>query len=383
MSVYAFRLVCLCCCAVLAGCLNRAVVQSPESVIQAPTGASSVVASRLTEPVNMPVSFVPARSQAVDLVSGMPARLQSVKRSAPYPLVKAGFAYNKGAAWPQLELDLARPGELPVTQRGGVLPVALTQTSKTLPGQGVLFCATPEIALSLDAGPRQHWITRQVKSLTGGLWKRWFSDDDGGSSLLLPDLPPEPLVGSGSQAFTVAGRALELQLKGRLTDQGLVVSGYLQAESQPAVHLLYLERNDCQQAWPDLYEVHRFWGAEEDRTADMRVRVRQVAAGRFVAGLGRSEQAAALTRTARLAAYKAHLKAKSPGPVWKLTGGLFPEQGAQFLSGYFGGVTQVDQLDAVVLVIHVVSVVDTRYTTAPLLFRMRVRGRGEVEFVRI
>ncbi len=327
------------------------------------------------------VSIAVARSQPVDLWSGMPVRRASAEKSSPYPLVKAGFAYHKGVAWPQLLLDPALTGELPPATRNSFLPAAIAKTVAALPASPVLFCATPAIAMSLDAGPRQHWITRQVKSLTGGLWDQWFGDEKDSSIVSSPGGEAEPLVGLPAQSFLAVGGEVTLQLKGQLTGQGLVVSSDLLSTLKPALHLLYLERRDCQQAWPGLYQVHRFWASEEAASVEYRASVSQADRGRFLPGMKTSAQG--LNKEGRLAAYRARLLAQAPLPIWELVGAQSPEQGAQALSSYFGKVSQAVQVNESVLVLHVVTVADTRYTTEAMLFRMQVGGRGVVHFTRI
>lgn len=368
-------------CLGLVACREERVLPPGPEALVVPAVPSALVSSP-AEPANLSLSPVSARSQPVDLVSGMPTRLSPVKRSGPYPLVKSGFAYHKGRPWPQLLLDAAQSGALPTTQRDPLMPVALAQTAMALPSPALLFCATPEIAMPIDAGPRQHWITRQVKSLTGGLWDRWFGDDDRTPAALLPELPAEPLVGVSGQAFLVAERGMKLELKGQLTGQGLIVSSFLQSELQPAVHLLYLERRDCQQAWPSLYQAHRFWFTEEDRTADYRASVAQLDRGRFVSGV-KPPAKEAVSKAARLADYRAQLHTQMSVPVWKLMGAGSPERGPQLLSSHFGKVARVSQVNSAVLVLHVAGAVDTRYITEPMLFRMQVGEQGRVNFTRI
>lgn len=368
-------------CFGLVACREERVLPSGPEALDLPAALSALVGSS-AEPANLPLTSVSARSQPVDLVSGMPARLSPVKRSGPYPLVKSGFAYHKGRPWPQLLLNAAQPGALPTTRRDSLMPVALGQTAMALPAPALLFCATPEVAMPIDAGPRQHWITRQVKSLTGGLWDRWFGDDDRAPAALLPELPAEPLLDASGQAFLVAERGMKLELKGRLTGQGLIVSSFLQSELQPAVHLLYLERRDCQQAWPSLYQAHRFWLAEEDRTADYRTSVAQLDRGRFVSGVKRPAKGV-VNKAARLAVYRDQLHTQMPVPVWKLMGAGSPERGPQLLSSHFSKVARVSQVNSAVLVLHVAGAVDTRYVTEPMLFRMQVGEQGKVKFTRI
>lgn len=327
------------------------------------------------------VSVAVARSQSVDLWSGMPVRRASAEKSSPYPLVKAGFAYHKGVAWPQLLLDPEQAGELAPVTRNSLLPAAIAKTATPLAASPVLFCATPAIAISLDAGPRQHWITRQVKSLTGGLWDQWFGDEKDSSIVLSPGGEAEPLAGLPVQSFLAVDGEVKLQLKGQLTGRGLVVSSDLSSTLKPALHLLYLERADCQQAWPSLYQVHRFWASEERSSVEHRISVLQAKRGRFLPGMKASAQG--LNKEERLAAYRTRLLAQAPLPIWTLLGAQSPEQAAQALSGYFSGVSQAVQVNESVLVLHVVTAVDTRYVTEAILFRMQVGNQGVIRFTRI
>lgn len=326
------------------------------------------------------VSDTGVKTMAVDVRAGLPERLTPVRKQQPYPVMKQGAAFADARPWLRLQLNPALSGPLaPVLD--SPLPAQISTQSVAASLPPVLFCATGSVAMPMDAGPRQNWVIRQVKSLGEELWRSWFDDEEEAGISVEPD----PLSALSGVAFELAD--VNLLLKGRVDETGLVLSGELTGGGgKPVVHQLYLERRDCQRAWPDRFQVHGYWQEDlSDEVGEPVLVTRKQGAGGFrlaSAGLP-SMTDGELSDEEKLSYYQRHLQSEAPEPVWKQLGFLAPEGGARWLSSRFTQLRERKVVEGAVLVLHVAVPVDTRYSTEVLVARLSVREDGTLAFVRL
>lgn len=323
------------------------------------------------------VSGVAARSQGVNLEEGMPVRTTAVRQShSPYRVEKSGFAYRPVPLWPALRL--ASVGPLPTVDDPGLLPPPVRVSPVVAPSPPSQICATPAVAGALDAGPRQNWVMRKARSLTQLLWEGFARET-----------PEQPTIAAGAtvvdqglfngQRFRLPGTAVELVLSAQFSDRGLkVTSALVSDETQPVVHLLYLEQRDCQRAWPDRWQVALLWPAVV--ATGQPLRVFNPGAGGFIVQQAPHEKIEGNSDKARLAHYQRLLLAQAPAPVWQQLGFAEPEQGVQVLESYFSRVAPASFREDAVLVVHVANAQGRRYRTQALVYRVVVNDNGTVQF---
>ncbi|MCV6589290.1 MAG: hypothetical protein OIF57_09705 [Marinobacterium sp.] len=354
-----------------------------------------------------------AKSFAVDLHSGMPVPVKPAsRRETPYPYLKAPAAFRQPYPWLQLKLDKTIAGRLASADVLEYRPAVKRINVPFASFSADQLCATNEIAMPLDAGPRQNWITRQVSSLAGDLWQRWFGDE--GHSRPLLRATEDGLNSLPAETFLAEDRRLQLSLRGVLGSQGLQLSTRLSgAEDQPGVHLIFLERRDCQRAWPDKYQIYGYWSDSADQSGPHKDDQRPVEwqksdrhnmekqntalvlleSGAFqkstfqksiarVAGVSTNIEAGN-SRKVRLSRYQTSLLTSAPPAIWQQLGYSSPERGVNASGSHFSGIASSEQLVDAVLVIHIARAVDRRYLTEVMLFRLQVMNNGQIRFRRI
>jgi len=342
--------------------------------------------SSVRETISPEATVAVATAMPVDPHAGLPQRVTPKRSQRPYPLLKQGASFAEVQPWQRLELNPDQPGRLLAVRDSMLIPDDLEVQVATESAPPVPFCGTAAVAMSMDAGPRQNWLVRRVKSLSGQLWQRWFGDEEAAAGPAT--VTTDPLLHQYRQQVQIDGGRIVLSLAARQTEQGVTVSSELSAQEQmPVLHQMYLERRNCQRAWPDSYQLHGYWQQTPVQAAPgaVRQRVPGSAEGGFVmaaAGLSGRGSGSAGEQT-RISLYQSQLQAQSPEPVWQLLGFGAPEGGARAVSGSFGQLRKADALTGAVLVLHIARPVDTRYITQALVFRVRVQTDGRIELVQI
>ncbi|MCV6590068.1 MAG: hypothetical protein OIF57_13755 [Marinobacterium sp.] len=319
-------------------------------------------------------------------VSEQSTRNSPFSADAPYPMAKTGFAYGPGRKWPRQTLDPQQPGPLvtvykPETDRVGV-------------------CATAQAAQPLDAGPRENWAAAKAKAVLGSVLGG-FLGGGGGSEPPVPDTVDNPLANLPRQHFDNVGE-MELELAGKLTNQGLLINTHIEdAPGKPTFHRLYLERPNCQRAWPQRYLVYELWmewslSVSWSRTETRYRNGEQVAQHKSAGGferagtvlLGHGGQPLTAGPGADGArryqqAYQQELLSAAPAPVWQQLGFNGPEAGVRELGAQFGGVNAQQLQDETVAILHIARPAGQRYITQAVAFRLQPQPDGVVRFIRL
>jgi len=352
-------------------------------------------------------------SRAVISLSDLPAPPSGSAGTAPlatpvapaYPRYangKADFHYGAGQPWPRLVLPptllpgllAAVPGSPPP------LPLPLAGAAGAALASGAvapaaLPCATEWAAQSLDIGPKEGWLGGVMKSVTSSLISKALGGfgplDDG--DMDEPEAPPtvrDPIPKSARQAFHDRQSDIELLISGRLNDDGLLLSSAIDdAPGKPTFHAIYLEDPSCRRQFPDRFLNYRIWlewslSVSWSKTRrhyqnDQLVSQQTRSGGFFKSGeIDLANGRVELSDAAGLDAYQQGLLADLPEPIWQQLGFSAPTAGIRALGAQFDRVDATALLEGgSIAVVHLTRVVDDRYVTRALPFRI-TRGKGDL-----
>ncbi|RDE24547.1 hypothetical protein DV711_02870 [Motiliproteus coralliicola] len=327
-----------------------------------------------------------------------------------YDNAKQDFHYGPGQAWPTLVIPVElRPGPLAqLSAPEPVIPVPLTDrpsADKATPEaiteadpQPVLAqqqpvtgpCASQLSAASLDLGPKENWLSSKLKTTAmGALSKMLFGgsggDDVGGSDR--PSTVSDPIPKSARQAFHDELSDIEMSISGRLKDDSLLLSTDIgSSPDKSTFHAVYLESKDCQRTFPDRYLNYRMWvewslsvswtKTERRYKNDKLVSEKSSSGGFFKSG--EYDLAKGSINLNDAEQYQRGLLDDLPAPIWQQMGFSSPSSGVRGLGSQFKQVDTANLFNGdSVAVVHVTRVVDGRYVTRALPFKME-RGSGEL-----
>lgn len=311
-----------------------------------------------------------------------------------YDNAKGDFSYGPGQAWPTLvvppELSPGPLAEVPAPEPIMIGAASANQTEQVAHQQGP--CASELSASSLDLGPKEAWLSTQLKSAAmGALGRALFGSFSGGGDE--PDAPPtvsDPIPKSARQAFHDQLSDTEMTISGRLNDEGLLLSTDIDsAPDKSTFHAIYIERKDCQRTFPDRYLNYRMWvewslsvswtKTESHYQNDSLVSEKTTSGGFHKSGeFDLAKGSINMTDAKALGEYQQGLLSDLPPPIWQQMGFSSPSSGVRGLGSQFDQVDSAKLFDgSSVAVVHVTRVVDGRYVTRALPFRME-QGSGDL-----
>lgn len=294
-------------------------------------------------------------------------------------LSKAGFRYSDGRDWPRINFDPTVTGAL----------LAEQTPQKTASDS---LCATAQAAAPMDAGPKQNWAVKKAAGMIGGMLGGFLGGGGGDAEPPRPATVNNPLEKLTSQPFSMPDSGADLQLAGQLTDKGLLLNTLIDdAPGKPTFHRIYLERPDCQRAWPNRYLVYKLWlewslSVSWTRTRTQYRNGEQISQQKSSGGFNRSGEklldqgAINLSQPQNLSDYHRSLLANAPPPVWQQLGFNGPEAGVRELGSQFSDVTAAQLEQGTVAVVHISRPAGGRYTTEAKAFRMKTDATGAVKF---
>ncbi|WP_421863397.1 hypothetical protein [Motiliproteus sp.] len=338
------------------------------------------------------------------------AATPAVTDQAGYDNAKSDFSYGPGQAWPKLVVPVElRPGPLAqVSAPEPVVQVPLTDTPSTDQTQSEAIaerkqpsvleeqqpvtgpCASPLSAASLDLGPKENWLSSKLKTTAmGALSKMLFGGsgggDEGGSDR--PSTVSDPIPKSARQAFHDELSDIEMSISGRLKDDSLLLSTDIgSSPDKSTFHAVYLESKDCKRTFPDRYLNYRMWvewslsvswTKTERRYQNDKLVSEKTSSGGFFKS-GEYDLAKGSINLNDAAQYQQGLLNDLPAPIWQQMGFSSPTSGVRGLGSQFKQVDTSNLFNGEsVAVVHVTRVVDDRYVTRALPFKME-RGSGEL-----
>lgn len=301
----------------------------------------------------------------------------------PYPLSKAGFDYGPGRDWPLQEFDPTRPGPL------------VSVTEPVSPWRDGI-CATAQAAVPMDAGPRQNWAAKKATALISGMLGGFLGGGGGGGSEpARPGTVDNPLEKLPRQQFSAMADEMDLELAGQLTEQGLLINTHIDdAPGKPTFHTIYIERRDCQRAWPNRYLVYELWlewslSVSWTRTETQYRNGDQVSQRKTSGGFNKAgdllldKGAIGLNRPGNLDDYQQGVLANAPPPIWQSLGFNGPEAGIRELGSQFNNVNAQHLAEETVAIVHIARPAGERYTTEAIAFRLQPQSNGAVKFIRL
>ena len=335
----------------------------------------------------------PAEQNAQSLAAKSPA-------VTGYDNAKGDFSYGPGQAWPTLVVPpeltpgplAAIPAPAPVVIGAAAANPADGSPVETAHQQGP--CASELSASSLDLGPKDAWLSTQLKSAAmGALGRALFGSFGGGDDIDESDAPPtvsDPIPKSARQAFHDQLSDTEMTISGRLNDEGLLLSTDIDsAPDKSTFHAIYIERKDCKRIFPDRYLNYRMWvewslsvswtKTESHYQNDSLVSEQTSSGGFHKSGeFDLAKGSINMADAKALGEYQQGLLSDLPPPIWQQMGFSSPSSGVRGLGSQFDQVDSAKLFDgSSVAVVHVTRVVDGRYVTRALPFRME-QGSGDL-----
>lgn len=333
------------------------------------------------------------------------ARQASPTESAGHDNAKRDFQYGPGQAWPKLVVPAVLiPGPLAAIpapesvpherrpdQQSPILADNQVPTKDRMPPTLAGPCASPLSAASLDLGPKEDWLTSKLKTTAmGALSKMLFGGSGGGGSAGGSSRPPtvsDPIPESARQEFHDQLSDIEMSISGRLQDDALLLSTDIgSAPDNSTFHAVYLERKDCKRTFPDRYLNYRMWvewslsvtwTKTERRYENDSLVSEKTSSGGFSKS-GEYDLAKGSINLADAEQLQQGLLEDLPTPIWQQMGFSSPTSGVRGLGSQFKQVDTANLFNGdSVAVVHVTRVVDGRYVTRALPFKME-RGVGDL-----
>lgn len=339
---------------------------------------------------------IPPSSAAPDAGNrAAPERTQAAASGTPtgegYATAKRDFVYGPGRPLPRLQLPpLASPGPL---ADAGHTPTPGSDSP----------CGTALAAAALDIGPRQNQVAKKAKAAAFGAFSKLLgfgganAGDSGGGR---PRTDKNPLRRATPQQFHDQVSDTDLSLVGKVSDEGLLLNTRIDdAPDKSTFHQVYVEDRQCRRYFPDRYLNYKMWLEWSLSVSWTRTRTSKQyqndelvseqsstkSGGYFKTGTIDLDQGRFnLAQLQGLDAYQQQLLEQLPPPIWQQMGFSSPESGVRSLGSQFNNITPA-QLAAgdSIAVVHVTRVVDGRYVTRGLPFKMEPGADGLVKFTRL
>ncbi len=305
-----------------------------------------------------------------------------------YQTAKKDFVYGPGHPLPRLVLPpFAPPGPL----ASAYAPPAEGHT----PGSP---CATELAAADLDIGPKENWVSKKARQAVFGAFSRLLGGGGGGDDSG-DDRPPtvkDPIPKSARQQFHDELSDTDLSISGRVTDDGLLLStGIDDAPDKSTFHMIYVEDPQCRRYFPDRFLNYRLWlewslSVSWTRTRTQYQDGKQVSQQRSSGGYFKTgtvdldKGRLSMAQLKGISEYQQKLLEDLPAPIWQQMGFSTPESGVRRLGSQFDGVTPAQLANGDnIAVVHVTRVVDGRYVTRGIPFRVQPGSDGLLQFSRL